>query len=96
MKIDDPKTPYHEYSDEDEELNENQDEQQQTDPVVLEHLEEAMKNREVNAKTESKVKRQSKPGSGPVEQQPPMLGGFNPADLISKLEETKEDAENEE
>ena len=49
MKIDDPKTPYHEYSDDDEMTNENGVETV-VDPVVLEHLQEAQQNRDLNAK----------------------------------------------
>ena len=49
MKIDDPKTPYHEYSDDDEMNNENGVETV-VDPVVLEHLQEAQQNRDLNAK----------------------------------------------
>lgn len=56
MKIDDPKTPYHEYDDEDDE-NEKSDKKIEVDPVVLGNLEEASKNRDLNAKQTSNVKR---------------------------------------
>ena len=50
QKIDDPKTPYHEYED-DEMTNENAGgEDAVVDPEVLEHLQEAQQNRELNAK----------------------------------------------
>ena len=48
MKIDDPKTPYAEYSDEDDPI-EKAKVDAETDPVVLGNLQKAQKNRDVNA-----------------------------------------------
>lgn len=50
QKIDDPKTPYHAESSEDEEMTKELAPGDDADPETLQHLEEAHKNRNLNAK----------------------------------------------
>jgi len=60
--IDDPKTPFHE-QESDEDMNaEAENEDEQVDPEVLAHLEEAKQNQHANSICTSGVHRSTRPG----------------------------------
>jgi len=83
MPIDDPKTPFHEENDSDEDMRDGEEEKVEIDPELAAHLNEAKQNLVANSVCTSGVQRIQKPGDGQAQAQ--SLGGIDPTALASRL-----------